>query len=183
MRPIFNVTGYDPSGLGLHYEYKVSENPNPDVATVYDSGWQTPGPFQVPSGKLLPGKTYYWKANVYDQYSGYLGVSTVRSSSVWSFVSNTPAPTPDRATASPADGEVVASLTPTLSANPVVDPNGDTPVQYQFRVATGADGKSGAIATSAWLTAPASGPVTWSPPAGTLQDGGAYTWSVLTYDG
>src|SRR6185312_11497788 len=70
-----------------------------------------------------------------------------------------------------------------FSVNPSVDPNGDSPVKYQFRVSSGADGKSGSIATSAWLTAPATGPITWSPPAGTLQDGGAYTWSVTTDDG
>ena len=48
----------------------MSENPNPDVATVYDSDWQPAGPVQVPSGKLLPGKTYYWKAYVKDGYNG-----------------------------------------------------------------------------------------------------------------
>ena len=183
LRPIFNVSASDPAGTGLNYFYRVSENPNPEVAPVYDSGWLNGPLFQVPAGKLLPGKTYYWKAYVRDGYDNWLGVSSVRGSATWSFVSNTSAPTPDRTTATPTEGEVVTTLTPTFSANPVVDPNGDTPVKYRFRVSSGADGNSGAIVTSGWLTAPTSGPLTWTPPVGTLQDGGAYTWSVITDDG
>ncbi|UUV30726.1 PA14 domain-containing protein [Amycolatopsis roodepoortensis] len=79
--------------------------------------------------------------------------------------------------AGPADGTVSTSLTPTLAVNPVTDPDGD-PVKYCFRVATGADAKSGVVVESGCLTTP-----TWTVPAGILQDGVAYTWQALTYSG
>ncbi|WP_077241311.1 PA14 domain-containing protein [Amycolatopsis azurea] len=79
--------------------------------------------------------------------------------------------------AGPADGTVSTSLTPTLAVNPVTDPDGD-PVKYCFRVATGADAKSGVVVESGCLSTP-----TWTVPAGILQDGVAYTWQALTYSG
>ncbi|GHG32025.1 MULTISPECIES: PA14 domain-containing protein [Amycolatopsis] len=79
--------------------------------------------------------------------------------------------------AGPADGTVSTSLTPTLSVNPVADPDGD-PVKYCFRVATGSDAKSGVVVESGCLSTP-----TWTVPAGVLQDGVAYTWQAVTSSG
>ncbi|HEV7973826.1 PA14 domain-containing protein [Amycolatopsis sp.] len=79
--------------------------------------------------------------------------------------------------AAPADGTVSTSLTPTLAVAPVTDPDGD-PVTYCFRVATGADAKSGVVVDSGCLTTP-----TWTVPPGVLQDGVAYTWQAMTYSG
>ncbi|MDJ0336717.1 PA14 domain-containing protein [Cryobacterium sp. PH31-O1] len=118
-----------------------------------------------------------WKGYVRDGYDTVYGTSTVRGSATWSFVTNTPAPTPPQATAAPADQSVSRTLTPTFTAAPVTDVNGH-PVKYQVRIASGSDGKTGALINSGWLTTP-----TWTVPAGTLQDGGAYTWVVLTDDG
>ena len=84
-----------------------------------------------------------------------------------------PAPT----LASPADGSVLTSLTPTLAVNPVSDPDGDK-VKYCFKVATGADAESGVVVDSGCLDTP-----TWSVPSGVLQDGVAYTWHAAAYSG
>jgi RHS repeat-associated protein len=51
-------------------------------------------------------------------------------------------------------------------------------VTYKFSVGTGADGRTGVLASSGWLTSP-----TWPIPEGMLQDGGRYSWAVTTSDG
>ena len=176
--PTLKISGAAASGYLSYYQYKISENPNPEVGTIYTSAWSGTAAQQVPVGAgLLPGHTYYWKGYVKDDYNGYYGTSTVRGSAVFSFTTNAPPPSPSQGSASPSDGQVVTSLTPTFSTDAVTDPNGD-PVKYQFRIATGDDGETGAVISSGWLTAPS-----WQVPAGTLQDGGSYSWVVLTSDG
>ncbi|GAA1216346.1 hypothetical protein GCM10009655_14550 [Rhodoglobus aureus] len=173
--PTFKVTG---TGSGLAYQYKVGTTSNVDTSAIYTSPWSTTAEHQVPpQDQLDAGTKYYWKAYVKDGYNGHLGTSTIRGSSTRSFTTNSPAPTPDRASASPVDDAVLVSLTPTLSTSTVVDAEG-APVEYQFRIATGTDGKSGAIISSGWSPTPS-----WTVPAGTLQDGGTYTWVALTSDG
>ncbi|MFF1615352.1 PA14 domain-containing protein, partial [Amycolatopsis sp. NPDC058278] len=90
---------------------------------------------------------------------------------------DTGSPAPATTLVAPVDGTVSTSLTPTLSVNPVTDPDGEQ-VKYCFRVATGADAKSGVVVESGCLTTP-----TWTVPAGVLQDGVAYTWQAMTYSG
>lgn len=175
--PKLKISAVDPENTGLHYYYRISENSNPDAAALHNSGWLTAAEYQVPAGALQPGKKYYWKAFVYDDYNLTYNIWTNPASAVWSFTTNGPAPTPAQSSAKPLDNAVETTLTPTLSTAASVDPNGHV-VKYQFRVATGADGKSGAVISSGWS------PLTsWTVPAGTLQDGGAYTWVVLTDDG
>ena len=77
----------------------------------------------------------------------------------------------------PADSSVLTSLTPTLQVSPVSDPDGD-PVKYCFKVATGADAKSGVVVESGCLDTPQ-----WTIPSGVLHDGVAYTWQATTYSG
>ncbi|MEV4049798.1 PA14 domain-containing protein [Amycolatopsis sp. NPDC049688] len=90
---------------------------------------------------------------------------------------DTGSPAPAATLVAPADGTVSTSLTPTLSVNPVTDPDGEA-VKYCFRIATGADAKSGVVVESGCLTTP-----TWTVPAGIMQDGVAYTWQAMTYSG
>ncbi|WP_151199612.1 PA14 domain-containing protein [Cryobacterium sp. LW097] len=176
--PTLTMTGSDPGGGGVNYRFKFSENPNPEVSTVLDSGAQGVGPsYTVPVNSLLPGKRYYWKVSIWDGYDGHLGTSTVRSAGPFSILTNTPAATPPQGTATPSNGQVITSLTPTLTASGVTDIDAD-PVKYQFRLATGTDGTTGAVVSSNWQTG-----TTWQVPDGVLQDGGAYTWVVLTDDG
>ncbi|MGV8911631.1 MAG: PA14 domain-containing protein [Rhodoglobus sp.] len=180
LAPTLRVNGSDPSGAGgIQYQFKVSANPNPDLSTIHTSGWSANPEWKVPPTGLTAGTKYYWKAYIKDAYNGHLGTSTVRGSAVWSWTTNTPAPSPSQATAVPSDGAVITTLTPTFLTDAVTDPdNPATPVKYQFQIATGSDGTTGAIARSGWLDSP-----TWTVPAGTLQDGGAYTWRVQTDDG
>lgn len=183
LTPTFSATGYDPTGGGLAYDFKVATNSSM-TSIAYESGWSTTSQVRVPAGKLLDGTTYYWTASVYDNLNGWHGTSTVRSSSTRSFTTQTAAPTPPQATATPADEAVVTSTSPQFSFDPVTDPDHPTAtVTYQVKVATGADGQTGAVVTSPWLSAPTSGQVTWSPAAGSLQDGASYTWVVFTDDG
>jgi RHS repeat-associated protein len=178
--PIMQATGYDPAGTGLAYQYEFSTTSN-FASIAYTTGWVGSGPVQIPQlNALTGGTTYYYRISTYDGYNNFYGVSTVRTATnpAWSFVANTPAPTPPQTSVSPHDGDVVSTLNPTFTAPTVVDANGD-PVQYQVRLSTGRNGNSGAITTSGWLT----GPVAWSPPTGFLHDGGAYSLSVLTSDG
>ncbi|MBD8729437.1 hypothetical protein IFT45_16015, partial [Frigoribacterium sp. CFBP 13707] len=177
LTPTLQISANDPEKRGLDYVYRVSENPNPDVSPVWVSGWQGSSQATVPAGVLQPGKTYYWKGHVRDGWDGAYGTSTIRGSGTFSFSTNTPAPTPAQSTASIADGTVITELTPKLATGTSVDANGD-PVQYQFTIATGTDGVTGAVNSSGWLVTPS-----WVVPENTLQDGGRYTWSVRTSDG
>jgi RHS repeat-associated protein len=181
--PILKATGSDPYGQGLQYQFKIGTTSNVEASTVWTSAWSpwsTDGSYatQVPqTSALTGGTTYYWKAYVRDTADGWLGTSTVRGGSVQSFTTNSSAPPATQSTSTPLDGSVLTTLTPTFTTNEVEDANGD-PVQYQFRIATGADGKTGAIISSGWLNDPE-----WTVPAGTLQDGGSYTWLAMTSDG
>lgn len=175
--PTLSATATQAQGLPMLWQFKIGTTSNVDASTVSSTGWQASSSWQVPQG-LLPGTTYYWKVNVIDSADGIYGTSTLRSA-VRSFTTNYPAPSPAQAASTPVDGETVTTLTPTFTAPAVTDAEGD-PVQYQFRVASGADGKSGAIVASGWLPV---GTRTWTVPAGSLQDGGSYSWVVLTNDG
>jgi RHS repeat-associated protein len=177
LTPTLRTAPTDPENTGLDYLYYVSENTNPQVSPAFDSGWTSAKSIKVPVNALGPGKKYYWKVFVRDGYDNYRGTSTMRGSDTWSFTTNAAAPTPLRTTAEPADGSIITNTTPTLKSGTSTDPNGD-PVKYQFRIATGSDGSTGAVISSGWLTSP-----TWTVPAGSLQDGGAYSWVVLTDDG
>lgn len=179
MMPTFKVTGTDPGGTGPAYQYKVfptSGSACVETTALATTNWSTTSTQQIAQGVLSAGVKYCWRAYVKDGYDGHLGTSTVRSSSVRFFTTNAAAPLAVQSTTTPASGTTATTLTPTLTAAAVTDADGD-PVTYQFRVASGSDGKSGAIVSSGWLASP-----TWTVPPGTLQDGGAYTWVALTSD-
>ncbi|ANF31799.1 hypothetical protein A0130_09030 [Leifsonia xyli] len=176
INPTLAVQGAtDPGGTGLIYNFVISENPNPSVGTAWSSGWTSQPSVKVPQTALQGGKTYYWKTQVKDGYDGWLGTSTLRESATWKFTT-TPPPTPNPDTASPVADQVITSVTPTFSVDPIASQSGAT--QYQFQVATGGDAVSGQIVSSGWTTS-----TTWTPPAGTLQDGGRYSWGVSIKDG
>jgi RHS repeat-associated protein len=78
---------------------------------------------------------------------------------------------------SPANEETIVTTTPTLTWNPVTDPEGD-PVHYWVRVATGSDANSGAIvADSGAITT-----TSWTVPSSRLRDGEIYYWNVWSAD-
>ncbi|MFJ3379782.1 PA14 domain-containing protein [Curtobacterium sp. NPDC090217] len=174
LAPKLAISGTDPEKTGLDYAYHVSTNSNPDVGTVWDSGWgaQT---VQVPWGKLKPGTKYYWKGFIRDGYDGVHGTSTKSESAVYSFTSNNAAVS-KQSGATPADGTVVTTTTPTFSVPAITDADGD-PVKVDFTVATGSDASTGTVVSSGWQTG-----TSWTAPANSLQDGGSYTWTVRTDD-
>ncbi len=143
---------------------------------MFSTGWQSSDTVQIPETKLLAGHTYYWKAYVRDGLDGYFGTSTQRGSGVWSFTT-ADVPMTSVSTATPTDAGVVVSTQPTLSVAPAANPNNRT-LKYRFRVATGADTRTGGgVLLSNWFDQP-----TWAVPAGSLQDGTTYSWTVLTRD-
>lgn len=91
--------------------------------------------------------------------------------------------TPGNATGLP---ETIVTLTPTLVVDAVTDPDNfpaGAEVKYEFKIATGADGKSGAVFTSGLIPADTDGKVRWTVPEGTLRDGNIYSWVVQPTDG
>ena len=176
LTPTLKVASSDSDEMA--WAFHVDDDPNPDNDWVWDSGYIGSDYATVPAGVLQPGRQYWWRAYVKDGYDGWMGASTQVSSAVWSFTTNTPSPVPDVGSARPTDGSLVVTTQPTLStAAAAPDANGDL-IRYWFRVATGADAASGGMVNSGWLTTP-----TWTVPAGSLQDGGTYTWTVYTGDG
>jgi RHS repeat-associated protein len=172
--PFLTVSSTNPSGAAQGYSYTVTD------ASTGTAVWSTGGfttsstSVQVPKGALLPGKTYNWSAQVQDEYGA------VGTSGTGSFKTNTPA-TLLQAASLPADKAVVSTLTPTLSvpsSDIVADTDGPGPTTYQFRVTTGTDGISGQV-----ISSPVSSALSWTVPAGVLQDGASYSWTVVVGDG
>jgi RHS repeat-associated protein len=194
--PTLSVTGSNPEAAttGVVYRYVISTYGNPlgDASPAYDSGWTSATSVTVPkANQLVGGTTYYWQAQIKDGYDFYQpgNTTTVRASPVaYSFVANKPA-TVAQSVAAPADQSIVVNATPTLTIGTArgTDPDGSvaaSALTYQFRVATGADGTTGIVATSDPISAPASAstPISWAVPAGVLQDGSSYTWIVSIKD-
>lgn len=164
-----------PQDTGVsRWVFRVSTNPNIDAQPpVWTSAATGQNWVEVPPNILQPNTTYYRKADLWSTWDGHLGTGTRRGSATWSFTTDA-FPDIKQATATPANGSVTASLTPTLTVQPAPDPNGDA-FTYQFRIASGADAATGTVVTSGWQTSP-----TWTVPEGALRDGGVYTWSVQT---
>lgn len=136
--PILAVSATNTAGVAQNFNYRVSTNPNPDVSSAWISGWTASTSVQVPKSYLTPGVTYYWKASVRDAYGA------IRSTTVRSFVANTPG-TVGQTGSYPAEKSVVTSLTPTLSVPSAgTDANGDS-LQYQFRLTTAATRSAGRL--------------------------------------
>lgn len=174
--PTLKISGSTaPAGTTLQYFFRLSENVNPEVEIKWDSGWINSDEYLVPETKLQPGKKYYWKAYVRDNYDTESGISTARGSATWSFTTAN-VPQVDIGTASPEDKGVVVSTEPTLKVAAPTIPAGRT-IQYRFRVATGSDTRNGGVLLSNWLSTPQ-----WTVPKESLQDGTTYSWTVTTKD-
>lgn len=180
--------GYSPYS-GVAYSYRVSQNANMSNP-VWDSGWVGASEVTVPEGRLQPGVTYYWQAGIKDGHNGDVGQTTERWTSTRTLKTQLVPPTPPVATATPGNAsgmpETVVTLTPTLQVDAVTDPDNlpaGATVKYEFKIATGADAKSGAVFTSGLVTAGSDGKVRWTVPPGTLRDGNIYSWIVQPTDG
>lgn len=186
LRPTLGLDSTNPVGRAQDFAFEVARDPGM-TQLVASRNWEHGRDWQVSEDALEPGTDYYWRVSVRDDLDGHLGQSTFRQSGVYKFTTNQ-VPLPDPATAAPGKpvGETpdtVTTLTPALKVGAVndTDASGGN-MKYQFKIATGSDAKSGAVVTSGWISA-ADGIASWTVPAGTLQDGGIYSWTVLTNDG
>ncbi|WP_158864170.1 PA14 domain-containing protein [Leifsonia sp. AG29] len=175
--PTFTTTTTQDSSNGsaaVNRAYTVS--PNSSMASpVFQTGWTSTNQVQVPAGVLQPGTTYYWQAQVQDEY-GTVGASPVYS---WKTSTN---PVQNAGVSTPADNSIVASTVPTLKAPPSTSTNGQ-PLRYAFRIATGSDGTTGQVVLSPIVSPGSDGMVSWDVLPNILQDGTAYTWTLLVNDG
>jgi RHS repeat-associated protein len=191
--PKMQATGSTNSGTTLQYRYQFEptggsgNGTGPFTNIVYDSQWVNAGEFQLPSTALASGTQYRYRVWVKDGYDGHLGNDTKRSATnaSWYFTTNnTPVVAPESVV--PTEEQVVTTLTPQFSVGYVPDPDSSSVVKYKFVVANGADGRTGTVVTSGWITpsdTTPGAPVTWTPVDGSLQDGVTYTWRVWTSDG
>lgn len=186
LTPTLSLSTTNAGGRAQQFGFEVAS----DAAMsniVASSGWITSKSWKVPTDVLHPGTAYYWRASVHDDVHNHLGQSTHRVAGSYKFTTNQ-VPLPAAASAAPGTDVVetpqtVTTLTPTLQVAAISDSDATGGnLRYQFKIASGADAKSGAVVTSGWIT-PSNGKATWKVPAGSLQDGGVYTWTVLTNDG
>lgn len=187
LRPTFLIGTTNPGGRAQQYAFDVATDPGM-TNLVATSGWIGSTSWQVPEGRLRVGTQYYWRAHLVDDANGHLGQSTYRATPSYGFSTNQ-VPFPAVSTASPGNPvtetpQTLTTLTPslTLTGAPTTDSDSAAGMQYQFKLASGADAKSGAIVTSGWLSPDGGGNVSWPVPAGSLQDGGIYTWTVASRD-
>ncbi|MBD8478727.1 PA14 domain-containing protein [Microbacterium sp. CFBP 8794] len=186
LTPMLGLNAWNPGNRAQQYTFELATDPGM-TNLVAGRGWEGGTQYQVPSGVLRTGTTYYWRVSVVDDLNDLWGQSTYRQSPVYSFTTNN-VPLPDAATAAPGSAvtetpATVTTLTPSLRVGAVADTDGvGGSMRYQFKIATGQDARSGAVVTSGWITA-ANGVASWAVPPGTLQDGGVYSWTVTTNDG
>ncbi len=117
LTPSLSVAAVDPTGDGVWVRYLVSTRPSFDTSSiVLKSDWYEPTEITIPNDVLKANTTYYWKAQAVDSFNGLYGVSTVRDSVVWSFITHNEAPSePTIVYVNPAEshsGEIVSSLSP-----------------------------------------------------------------------
>jgi len=173
--PTLAVSSNDPSGAAQNFNFVVKNSAGTVIYSTTTSG-TTAASLQVPQGVLTSGSTYSWHVVVRDEY-GAIGTGPTQT-----FTANTPGVV-SQTSSTPSDQSMVTSLTPTLTLPAAgSDANGDT-LTYQFRLTTGGDGISGQVVSSPVFPATSTFPLSWTVPAGVLQDGTPYTWSVVVGDG
>jgi large repetitive protein len=183
LTPKLQVASTNPEGVSFGYSFKITTGIDPASTLVWQTGWISNSSVTVPQGVLQPNKYYYWHASVKDGYCGVTpsGSCSQRDSQAFLFLTNTPGAT-DRTFTKPVDGQVLINPQPTLTWVWGSDANND-PLKYQVRVSTGSDGASGIVAVSDVITPGTGVTPAWTVPAGVLQDGVVYRWSVVIDDG
>jgi YD repeat-containing protein len=193
LTPTLKSTATAATNSQLRYSFRIGLDAAFTASKmVYESPESTSSTVTIPEGVLKPGTTYYWRAYVRDLYwEDHLGQHSFYSTGAWSFTTNQ-IPLPGEAgltatpgTDTPRTPQTVTSLTPALTVSPVprMDSDSTAAMKYEFKIATGSDGKTGTIVTSPLLTPDAAGKVSWTVPEGTLQDGDVYTWILASTDG
>jgi RHS repeat-associated protein len=178
--PLLSVNVAHATSGPYNYRFVVWPTTGGSPSTpTWDSGYATSSPYmQVPRGALAAGTSYSWMAYITDKYGA---IRTTGSNGA--FTTDTPGSV-SSAGITPMNNSIVSTLTPTLS-----DPNTGTggtgrlsaAPNYQFRLTTGSDGISGQVVSSPAISG--TSPGSWTVPAGVLQDGVTYTWTVLVDNG
>ena len=115
----------DPDDSSLFYEFEVDTVNTFDSGDLLQSGESAATIYSLNS--LIEDATYYWRVRASD---GFVQTAWLQASFTVNAENEAPpVPTIDN----PGDGSWVPTLLPTLSANPVVDPDGDN-IQYRFEV-------------------------------------------------
>ncbi|MCJ1702093.1 PA14 domain-containing protein [Rathayibacter festucae] len=170
LTPEIRAAGYfNPTTGPMSHLYRLSDNPNPDVGTLWDTGWVSNESVTVPAGVLKRNTTYYWRTWVHDTFDGYFNQSTVSVSNIFSFK------TDDvwyGLPSTPSDDSVLTTLTPTLVITNPAQPSGEA-VKYSFRVATDSTASNGQVVNSGWQDSPS-----YTVPKGALLDNAAYSWTA-----
>ena len=178
--PEFQARANTEVGYAPYYSYRleVSSSPSGPWTHFQTSGF-TDDRHVFDNTALNPTSYYRWSVRVKDSSDGHLGIQNWSAWTIGAVIKpDLPSVAPIKATATPASDSTVTTTTPVLTASVA-----SSTVQYQFRVATGADGSTGLVAVSNWLTRDSSGTISWAPPADTLVDGGGYVWSVAARSG
>jgi hypothetical protein len=118
----------------------------------------------------LTSGVYHWTAVATDVKGAPSGTSATQFFTV---DQDPPAPSP----VTPAGGSTVPTLSPTLTVTSTSDPDGQTPVGYQFSVHATADCSSASLSKSSWQTS-----VSWTVPSNVLLDSTMYYWCVQAWD-
>lgn len=144
----------------------INHDPNPDGVFLVSSG----GSYESGAAlhQYMTSRTDGWWFGAAAPAGTSLVAFDPAKTYVAAYYVSQPPPTP---ITSPANGSVLPTATPTLTAAPVTGE--DTAPIYEFRVSTSPDG-SGTIIASNWLSSP-----TWTVPPGSLHDGVTYWATVL----
>jgi len=189
LTPLLSVVAFDPTGDGVEVRYLVSDSPNFDETNaMFVSDWMAPGPINLADSVVLePGLKYYWKAQVKDVYDGLYGISTLRSSSAWSFTTiDSPPATPTFSGVRPAadsGGNLLIGTAPTFGFY-ATDPE-SAQLQITVEVLSKDEaGNSGSIidsCSSDFVSQPAV--LSCALETGALTDGVDYLVRAKTFDG
>jgi hypothetical protein len=184
LTPTLKMSSTNPTGQPQAYHFRITTEQN-GGQLVYQSPESTSLQTIVPEGTLKPNTKYYWRAYTRGGWDGHLGQSTLRSTGARSFTTKDVA-LPAFAGGAPGNPvtespQTITTLTPQMRVDKVAGAAG-VGMMYEFSVGTGGDGKSGAVVTSGWVTPGTDGVARWQVPAGSLNDGGLYTWTVHSKD-
>ncbi len=173
-RPTFTWSpSTDPDGDAVSYELRVAPVDDPSSFVINASVPDAAGEVSFTAATDLAENTRYtWRVRATDG----VGFSTAVSRTVLIDTVNEPAPAPTLI--SPPDGASVATQTPTLRINPVVDPD-DEPVSYIFRLRTGPSDPP--TFESQPVAAPPTGTVSLVVPD-LLPDGSRWFWEAQSRD-
>jgi Tol biopolymer transport system component len=151
--------GLDWAGVAGALSYEVQVDDNPDFSSPVVDAFAGVDSYSVPAGLLVEDQTYYWRVRA------YTACGAGAWSAAWQFHTFCTAYPGTPTLLSPADGEIIDTLTPTLDWTDVIDAT-----SYQLQVDV-----SPSFPTPVEVTLT---PSQLAIPAGSLVGGHSYYWRV-----